>query len=173
MADYLFKEMAGADDARRVCRQWLRNYATLVAPEVDFPPSRFRSRTDPVTRVVGYDKSATAFRSIAQSPRPGAQSVHCGRNDLRHRRTLHRLFARRYRGKDRGAPPSVFQDRVKAALSLRNRGVQSANFFVLRKAKMPSILLEPGFMAHPDEEALLRRPEVLDGISAAVVKGVA
>ena len=75
--------------------------------------------------------------------------------------------------KESGRFAAVFQDRMKAALPLRNRGVQSANFFVLRKAKMPSILLETGFISHPDEEALLRRPDVLDGISAAVVKGVA
>lgn len=35
-----------------------------MAPEADFPLSQFRSRTDPVTRVVGYDKSAMVFHMV-------------------------------------------------------------------------------------------------------------
>lgn len=74
--------------------------------------------------------------------------------------------------KESGRFATVFQDRMKAALPLRNRGVQSANFFVLRKAKMPSILLETGFISHPEEEALLATATFLDNIADAVVKGV-
>jgi len=72
-----------------------------------------------------------------------------------------------------GTFADIFQSRMNTALPLRHRGVQSANFFVLRKAKMPSILLETGFISNLEEEALLSRSEFLDSIADAVVKGVA
>ena len=49
-----------------------------------------------------------------------------------------------------------FQDRFGPQVTLRNRGVQFANFFVLRTARMPSLLLETGFISNPREEQLLR-----------------
>lgn len=72
-----------------------------------------------------------------------------------------------------GTFADIFQSRMNSALPLRHRGVQSANFFVLRKAKMPSILLETGFISNLEEEAMLSRPDFLDGIANAIVKGVA
>ena len=45
-------------------RQVLRNYATLVTPANDFPISRFQSRFDPVTKVIGYDKCAMVFHML-------------------------------------------------------------------------------------------------------------
>jgi hypothetical protein len=64
VADYLYKEKKSVDAAREFRRQWLRNYSTLVRPERDFPLSRFQSRHDPVTKTIGYDKSAMVFHMI-------------------------------------------------------------------------------------------------------------
>ncbi len=66
-ADYLIKERGSAEAARDYRRQALRNYASLVAPDTDFPLSRFRSRYDPVTKAVGYDKSAMVFHMLRQT----------------------------------------------------------------------------------------------------------
>ncbi|WP_372679342.1 M1 family metallopeptidase [Desulfosarcina sp.] len=63
-ADYLIKEQASSRAAVDYRRQALRNYATLVSPAADFPLSRFRSRTDPVTKAVGYDKSTMVFHML-------------------------------------------------------------------------------------------------------------
>ena len=65
-ADYLNKEQASPDAAKDYRRQALRNYASLVSPATDFPLSRFQSRTDPVTKAVGYDKSAMVFHMLRQ-----------------------------------------------------------------------------------------------------------
>lgn len=40
-------------------------------------------------------------------------------------------------------------------LPVKDRGTKSAGFFVLRKAKMPSILVEAAFISNPQEEQLL------------------
>ena len=67
VADYRFKEMKSRKAARDHRRQWLRNYATLVAPQNDFALDRFQSRYDTVTRTIGYDKGAMVFHMIRQT----------------------------------------------------------------------------------------------------------
>lgn len=64
VADYLYQERRGAGQACRL--QWLRNYSDLVDPRHDFALTRFSSRTDPVTRAVGYDKAAMVFHMLRQ-----------------------------------------------------------------------------------------------------------
>ncbi|MEJ2475460.1 MAG: hypothetical protein P8Y74_16470, partial [Desulfobacterales bacterium] len=64
VADYLYKERESEQAAREYRRQILRNYATLVTPENDFPISRFQSRFNPVTKVIGYDKCAMVFHML-------------------------------------------------------------------------------------------------------------
>jgi len=63
-AGYLIKEQASSHAAMDYRRQALRNYATLVSPRTDLPLSRFRSRTDPATKAVGYDKSTMVFHML-------------------------------------------------------------------------------------------------------------
>jgi hypothetical protein len=64
VADYLYKERQSPREAREYREQMLRNYATLVPPDKDFPLNRFVSRTDPVTKAVGYDKAAMVFHMV-------------------------------------------------------------------------------------------------------------
>ena len=66
VADYLFKEMKSEKAALDARRQWLKNFATLVRPDNDFALSRFQSRYNPVTKTIGYDKSAMVFHMIRQ-----------------------------------------------------------------------------------------------------------
>lgn len=64
VADYLFKEMKSKKAALDARRQWLRNFATIVRPDNDFALSRFQSRYNPVTKTIGYDKSAMVFHMV-------------------------------------------------------------------------------------------------------------
>jgi hypothetical protein len=64
VSDYLYKERRGEGRDHRL--QWLRNYADLVDASNDFPASQFRSRMDPVTKAVGYDKVAMVFHMLRQ-----------------------------------------------------------------------------------------------------------
>jgi hypothetical protein len=64
VADYLFKEMKSEEAALDARRQWLRNFASLVGPDDDFALNRFESRTSPLTKAIGYDKSALVFHMI-------------------------------------------------------------------------------------------------------------
>jgi hypothetical protein len=64
VADYLYKERRSAAAAVDYRRQILRNYASLVPPDRDFALTRFISRTDPLTKTVGYDKGAMVFHML-------------------------------------------------------------------------------------------------------------
>ena len=53
------------------------------------------------------------------------------------------------------------------------RGIRPASFFVVREARMPSILIETGFINNRQELALLRTPEYRQRISEAIAVGIA
>ncbi len=64
VADYLSRETASPEEGRLYRRQVLQDYATLAASGEDFPLRRFRGRTSPGTRAVGYGKAAFVFHMI-------------------------------------------------------------------------------------------------------------
>jgi N-acetylmuramoyl-L-alanine amidase len=61
------------------------------------------------------------------------------------------------------------QDGLKQNIDIKSRGINSANFYVLKKNRMPSILLEVAFISNPAEEALLRKPEFLSATVKSIV----
>jgi hypothetical protein len=64
VADYLYKERESPEEARSARLQMIRNYTTLAPPESEIPLARFLSRTDPMTKAVGYDKGAMVFHML-------------------------------------------------------------------------------------------------------------
>ena len=54
----------------------------------------------------------------------------------------------------------------------KDRGVKSAPLLVLVGAKVPSVLVEVGFLSNAREEALLRRPEYRQRLAEALFRGV-
>jgi len=72
IADYHYKEMKSAQDARGYRLQILRNYATLVKPDRDFALNKFQNRYDPITKTIGYDKGAMVFHMLRRQVGEGA-----------------------------------------------------------------------------------------------------
>lgn len=56
---------------------------------------------------------------------------------------------------------------------LRNRGVKTANFHVLRETYMTAVLCECGFMTNKEELALMRSDAYRRKCAEAIVKGIA
>jgi N-acetylmuramoyl-L-alanine amidase len=56
---------------------------------------------------------------------------------------------------------------------LRNRGVKTANFHVLRETKMTAILVECGFMTNQKEASLMLTEDFQKKCAEAIVKGIA
>ncbi len=67
VAEHLYKERASAAHAVVQRQEWLRNYASLVPADRDMALSDFIGRTDPVTKTVGYDKSAMLFHMLRRT----------------------------------------------------------------------------------------------------------
>ena len=53
-----------------------------------------------------------------------------------------------------------------------DRGVKQANFYVLRGAFMPSILIEMGFISNAEEEQLLVNEEYQERIARTIFEGI-
>jgi N-acetylmuramoyl-L-alanine amidase len=77
-------------------------------------------------------------------------------------------FERRRYWEAGGKIASIVQNNMAERVTMRNRGVHSANFYVLRRAKMPSILLETGFISNPEQENLLKQPDYRENLARTI-----
>jgi hypothetical protein len=64
VSDYLYKERASGEEAREYRLQVLRDFATLVKPQEDFPLQRFKGRYDRASQSIGYGKGAMVFHML-------------------------------------------------------------------------------------------------------------
>ena len=64
LADYLLEEKKTAAAGRDYRFRLLSEYASLVAPERDFPLHSFTGRVDPASRAIGYGKAAMVFHMV-------------------------------------------------------------------------------------------------------------
>ncbi len=66
----------------------------------------------------------------------------------------------------------AIHDRLVKATRAEDRGVKQAPFYVLAGARMPSVLLELGFISHGEESRKLRSPAYQEVLARAVADGV-
>lgn len=81
-------------------------------------------------------------------------------------------FERKVYWDESGKFAKRFQDECKKSLPLQSRGIHSADFSVLRKARMPAILIETGFISNPGDEENLAKPEFRAQIAEAIAGGI-
>ncbi len=65
------------------------------------------------------------------------------------------------------------QDRLVDASEGPDRGVKSAEFYVLKYTRMPSVLVETGFLSNELENGLLGKPDYRDRLAEAIALGIA
>ena len=53
-----------------------------------------------------------------------------------------------------------------------SRGIKKGNFFVIRETKMPSILIEGGFLTNPEERKCLRQRIYIDKLAKGIAEGI-
>lgn len=66
----------------------------------------------------------------------------------------------------------AIQDAVCEAFNIENRGVKQADFYVLKGAFMPAVLIECGFLSNRQEEALLRKDWYQEKLAKGIAEGV-
>lgn len=59
-----------------------------------------------------------------------------------------------------------------AADGLDDRGIYTANFYVLRRTLMPAVLIETAFLSNPAEETLLNNPQFQQKLAQGIVNGI-
>ncbi len=65
------------------------------------------------------------------------------------------------------------QQGLKQYMQTKDRGIRSANFFVIKRNPAPSILIEMGFISNRVEEQELMNPEYQRDVVEGTVQGVA
>ncbi len=66
----------------------------------------------------------------------------------------------------------TLQNSTAAAAGLDDRGIASANFFVLKRTRMPAALIELGFISNPGEERQLSNPAFQQKAAQGIVNGL-
>jgi N-acetylmuramoyl-L-alanine amidase len=67
----------------------------------------------------------------------------------------------------------VMQSEVTQALGEPDRGIHTADFYVLVNTPMPAVLVETAFITNPSEEAMLRDAAVQQRIADAIARAIA
>jgi len=62
------------------------------------------------------------------------------------------------------------ENQFKKRVGRRSRGVKAAELWVLRKASMPSVLIEVGFISNPNEERFLKSNKGQDYMASAIFR---
>lgn len=73
--------------------------------------------------------------------------------------------------KSKKAAEEIQKEMIKATGAV-DRGVKQANFHVLRETKVPSVLLEGGFLDHPTERAKLLQDRYQNTLANAISKAI-
>jgi N-acetylmuramoyl-L-alanine amidase len=63
-------------------------------------------------------------------------------------------------------------DSVEHLGNIKNRGIKSARFYVLRNSHMPAVLVELGYLSNKAEEAKLKDNNFLNALTDAVAQGI-
>lgn len=66
----------------------------------------------------------------------------------------------------------AIQGELVKSLGLRDRGVKTATFYVLRKTVMPAVLVELGFISNAQEERLLADPSFRQKCAEAIARAI-
>ncbi len=66
----------------------------------------------------------------------------------------------------------LLQKELVDVLRLRDRGVKTNSFYVIKNTEMPAALVELAFLSNPEEEALLKDEKVLRSAAAALYRGI-
>lgn len=64
------------------------------------------------------------------------------------------------------------QDQIGNAAGFSDRGTKSSGFYVIKRTRMPAVLVEMGFISNPTEEKLLNSPQSQQELAQDIVQGL-
>lgn len=99
-------------------------------------------------------------------------SIHANANDNRSANGTETYYDATYAAANSLKLAQKVQPRMVSALGTRDRGVKTAGFYVIKYSKMPSILLETGFVTSPIDASILKSTIAKDRLASGIAAGV-
>ncbi len=123
-----------------------------------------------LTRDDDSDPSLEARAAVANRRKAHALiSLHC--NSCDRPNTLHGTSVY-YDHQHSAKFAALVQEELIAALGTEDKGVRNANFAVIRRAKVPGVLVETAFINHAGDRARLAHPNFRERAARAVMRGL-
>lgn len=136
------------------------------------PTKKLRERTEGIeTYFLSATASGAGARATADRENAEASSGQAVQNDSTLSFILNDLARMEAHADSSRLAYSVHQKLI-AATGAQDRGVQQAPFFVLTGVESPAILIEVGYISHPQEGSQLGRTEYQDKLISAITEGV-
>ena len=136
------------------------------------PTHRSRVRVQGIeTYFLSPNASNATARAAADRENAEAPSTRGARGDSMLAFILHDL-ERTEAHQDASRLAYAIHARLVAATHSPDRGVLQAPFYVLNGVEAPAVLLEVGYISHPDEGARLGRPDYQETLASAITEGV-
>ncbi|KFE64014.1 N-acetylmuramoyl-L-alanine amidase family protein [Hyalangium minutum] len=136
------------------------------------PTKKLRERIEGIeTYFLSATASGAGARSVADRENADGPSGQAAQNDSALNFILHDLVRMEaHVGSSRLA--YSIHEKLIAATGAEDRGVLQAPFFVLTGVEAPAVLIEVGYISHPQEGVQLGRAEYQDKLVGAITEGV-
>jgi N-acetylmuramoyl-L-alanine amidase len=136
------------------------------------PTKKLRERTEGIeTYFLSATASGAGARATADRENAEAATGQSTQNDSTLSFILNDLARMEAHADSSRLAYSIHQQLI-SATGATDRGVQQAPFFVLTGVEAPAVLIEVGYISHPQEGAQLGRPEYQDKLISAISQGV-
>lgn len=98
-------------------------------------------------------------------------SIHCNANDSQSANGSETYWNSQYFGTESKALAQSIQDQLYRQLDTLNRGIKTADYYVIKNTKMPSVLVETAFITNSSDAAKLGNPTYRDKAAEAIFQG--
>ncbi|WP_281237542.1 cell wall-binding repeat-containing protein [Bacillus safensis] len=163
----------GAQDAGAIGNRLLEKNINL---EVAL---KLRSRLHQAGALIVMSRTSDTFDSLQTRVSKGAQasadifiSIHANANDNSRANGTETYYDTTYAAANSIKLAQKVQPRMVSALGTRDRGVKTAGFYVIKYSRMPSILLETGFVTSPIDASILKSTAAKDRLASGITTGV-
>ncbi|MCY7432245.1 cell wall-binding repeat-containing protein [Bacillus safensis] len=140
---------------------------------------KLRSRLHQAGALTVMSRTSDTFDSLQTRVSKGAQasadifiSIHANANDNSGANGTETYYDTTYAAAHSIKLAQQVQPRMVSALGTRDRGVKTAGFYVIKYSRMPSILLETGFVTSPIDASILKSTTAKDRLASGITTGV-
>ncbi|MCK8452693.1 cell wall-binding repeat-containing protein [Bacillus safensis] len=140
---------------------------------------KLRSRLHQAGALIVLSRTSDTFDSLQTRVSKGAQanadifiSIHANANDNSGANGTETYYDTTYAAAHSVKLAQQVQPRMVNALGTKDRGVKTAGFYVIKYSRMPSILLETGFVTSPIDASILKSTAAKDRLASGIATGV-